>query len=84
MLFGTEIPLSTIRRIIRDEWVTKLDDLVERRLMLLYHPSLRRKTIEQLADLLVEAGLLADEQKLAAVDAVVGRLAQHFGKQVVA
>src|SRR4029079_778684 len=30
-LFGTRIPLSTIRRIIRDEWVTKLDDLVERR-----------------------------------------------------
>jgi glycerol-3-phosphate dehydrogenase len=81
-LFGTKIPLSTIRRIIRDEWVTKLDDLVERRLMLLYQPSLRRKTIEQLSDMLVEAGLLADEQKLAEVDSVVGRLAQHFGKQV--
>jgi glycerol-3-phosphate dehydrogenase len=83
-LFGTKIPLSTIRRIIRDEWVTKLDDLVERRLMLLYQPSLRRKTIEQLANLLGEAGLLAGEQKLATVDSVVGRLAQHFGKQVVA
>jgi glycerol-3-phosphate dehydrogenase len=83
-LFGTRIPLSTIRRIIHDEWVTKLDDLVERRLMLLYQPSLRHKTIEQLADVLVEAGLLADEQKLAAVDSVVERLAQHFGKQVVA
>ncbi len=75
--------LSAIRRIIQHEWVTKLDDLVERRLMLLYVPSLGRETLEQLADLLIESGLLAADQKRSAVDAVVGRLALHFGKRVL-
>ena len=55
MLDGTHIPIETVRQIIRDEWVAKLDDLVERRLMLLYHPNLTRRCLDQLADLLIEA-----------------------------
>jgi glycerol-3-phosphate dehydrogenase len=82
-LIGTPIPLATVRDVIRSEWATTLDDLVERRLMLLYHPNLERRCLDQLADLLVEAGLLLADQKSAAVDAVVDRLLTHFGKRVM-
>jgi glycerol-3-phosphate dehydrogenase len=82
VLLGTSIPLDTVREMIRSEWVTTLDDLVERRLMLLYHPKLERRCLDQLAELLVEAGLLSADQKSAAVDAVVDRLQKHFGKRV--
>jgi hypothetical protein len=51
--------------------------------MLLYHPQLQREALNQLAELLVEAGLLEASQKSAAVDGVVDRLATHFGKKVV-
>jgi hypothetical protein len=43
LLHGTQIPLGAVREAICNEWVTTLDDLVERRLMLLYHPNLRRE-----------------------------------------
>jgi glycerol-3-phosphate dehydrogenase len=82
-LSGTKIPLGAIRKVIANEWVTKLDDLVERRLMLLYDPSLSRAALEQLADLLVEAGLLSPAEKPSAVNAVIDRLATHFGKRVL-
>jgi glycerol-3-phosphate dehydrogenase len=82
VLTGTQISLATVRDVIRNEWVTTLDDLVERRLMLLYHPNLKRECLNQLADLLIEAGLLSADQKAVAVDAVVDRLFKHFGKRV--
>jgi glycerol-3-phosphate dehydrogenase len=82
VLLGTSIPLDTAREVIRGEWVTTLDDLVERRLMLLYHPNLERACLDQLADLLIEAGLLSADQKVAAVDSVVDRLYKHFGKRM--
>jgi glycerol-3-phosphate dehydrogenase len=83
VLAGTEISVSAVRRIIREQWVTKLGDLVERRLMLLYHPQLQREALHQLAELLVEADLLNAAEKTAAVDAVVDRLTTHFGKRVM-
>jgi glycerol-3-phosphate dehydrogenase len=83
LLTGTQIPIEVVNKIIREEWVTKLDDLVERRLMLVYHPQLTRKCLEQLADLLIEAGVLAATDKNAVVDAVIQRLSAHFGKRVM-
>jgi glycerol-3-phosphate dehydrogenase len=82
-LDGTQIPISLARRVIGEEWVTTLDDLVERRLMLLYHPALSRKCLTQLADLLVEARRLNADQKNTAIDATIQRLAAHFGKKVI-
>ncbi len=78
-----EIPLDVVKRVIQNQWVTTLDDLVERRLMLLYHPALRRAYLEQLADLMVEAGKLTPAEKSAAVNATADRLANHFGKKVL-
>jgi glycerol-3-phosphate dehydrogenase len=70
---------EAIRRIIREEWVTKLGDLVERRLMLLYDPALDRKLLEGLATLLCDEGKQAAAAVDASVDDCVARLRNHFG-----
>jgi glycerol-3-phosphate dehydrogenase len=75
-------PPDLVRRVIRDEWVTTLDDLVERRLMLLYQQSLSRQQLTGLADLLVEARRLAPNERDSAVAATTERLRTHFGKNV--
>jgi hypothetical protein len=51
--------------------------------MLLYHPNLTCTCLSQLADLLIEENLLAATEKNAAVNAVIARLATHFGKRVL-
>jgi hypothetical protein len=59
-----------------------LADLVERRLMLLYQQPLERKTLEHLAELLVEEGRLEPAAAAGEVSLTVDRLQQHFGKHV--
>lgn len=77
---GTALPLGVVRRAIELEYVTRLDDLVERRLMLLYEPGLCRATLEALAQELVAAGKLAPAAAPAAVALTTQRLLQHFGR----
>ncbi|HEX4128410.1 MAG TPA: glycerol-3-phosphate dehydrogenase/oxidase [Pirellulales bacterium] len=79
-----EMPASddALRQVIRDEWVTTLDDLVERRLMLLYDPSFSRGMLEHLAGLLVVEHRLDAAARPAAVEAVIDRLRTHFGRMV--
>ena len=71
---------EAIRRIIREEWVTTLGDLVERRLMLLYDPQLDRLMLEGLARMLVEEGKLPEDGIESAVDTCATRLRTHFGR----
>jgi hypothetical protein len=71
-----------IRRIIREEWVTTLGDLAERRLMLLYDPQLDRLMLEGLAQMLVEEGKLAYDQIESTVESCVSRLRTHYGRTV--
>jgi glycerol-3-phosphate dehydrogenase len=79
-----EIPLprNFVRWVIRNEWATTLDDLVERRLMLLYHPNLSRETLLALARLLADCGKLRREEIDREVDATIERLRSRFGKRV--
>ncbi len=79
----TGVSVESIRKIISAEWVTTLDDLLERRLMLLYQPALQRQTLEQLADLLIESGRLPAPEKSNAVNSTIARLSSHFGKSVL-
>lgn len=79
---GTEIPRDFVRWVIEHEWVRTLDDLIERRLMLVYHPRLTIGCLEQLADLLVEAGRMKAEDRDAKIAAAVDRLATCYGKTV--
>jgi glycerol-3-phosphate dehydrogenase len=52
---GTDLPRDFVRDIIDMEWVTTLEDLVERRLLLALHPTLTRETLVSLAELLHSA-----------------------------
>jgi glycerol-3-phosphate dehydrogenase len=81
-LVNTDLPVDFVRRVIAEEWVTRLADLVERRLMLLYDRRLNRGTLEQLAQLLVEQRKLAADQSEAEVEACCRRLYEHFGRQI--
>lgn len=79
---GTALPRAFARWIIAHEWTTSLEDLIERRLMLLYHPNLSRASLESLAELLVEAGRLPPDRGKSDVDRTIARLENHFGKQI--
>lgn len=81
-LDGTALPVAFARWVVRHEWVRSIGDLVERRLMLLYHPGLTILCLRQLAELLVEAKLLLPDQIDVEVQATIRRLEQHFGKRL--
>lgn len=78
----TEWKRQHVRQIIRGEFVRRLEDLVERRLMLHFMPRLTRATLDDLASLLVEEKLLAESHLAATVEAVVARLRNHFGREL--
>jgi glycerol-3-phosphate dehydrogenase len=74
-----QISSPTLARVIADEWVTTLSDLVERRLVLHFAPGLSRELIQHLADELIKANKIAPEQASAAIDHCLSRLQHHFG-----
>lgn len=81
-LADVDLPAAFARWSIRNEWVRRLDDLVERRLMLLYDRRLSRGCLRQLAAMLVEAGLLQAEEAESEVERTAERLKSHFGKHL--
>lgn len=81
-LAGTTMPRAFARSTIEHEWVTTLDDLVERRLLLLYDSGTTRATLHELAALLVEAGKLGVADVDAAVESTVARWAQFYGRRL--
>jgi len=80
---GTNLSRGFVRRTIRQLWVRRLEDLVERRLMLLFAPRLSRATLAESADLLVEEGLLQATERDEAIERACRRLRDHFGRTVV-
>ncbi len=83
-LAGTDLPAALVRHAARHEWARTLDDLVERRLMLLYHRRLYEGTLRHAAALLAEEGVIDARQCEVQVAACVERLRVRFGKQVYA
>lgn len=81
-LARTDIPMSFVRWSIEHEWCTKLEDLVERRLMMIFQPTIHRETLKQLAFELVRAGRLAESDTEAEVDKVCQRLSKFYGRTV--
>ena len=79
---GTELTRGFVREVIRTQWVHTLDDLVERRLVLLFARELRRATLTELAELLVEERVLAEGTAGDAVARTLERLRSHFGRVV--
>ncbi|MCA9073255.1 MAG: FAD-dependent oxidoreductase, partial [Planctomycetaceae bacterium] len=81
-LLGTELPRDFVKWIIETEWVQTLDDLIERRLMLVYHPRLSVECVRQLTELLVEAGRMSSEEIDNKIAGTVSRLHSIYGKTV--
>jgi len=77
------LPRRFVRWTIEHEWAQRLCDLVERRLMLIYHPELSRQSLRELAEMLVAGGKLAPQEVTGEVERVVQRLDHRFGKQVL-
>ena len=77
-----EFPPEVIRQIIREEWVERLEDLVERRLLAHFHPGLSRQALKLLAGCLVAEEKLTTAEVPAAVEQVANRLEAHFGRQI--
>ncbi len=80
LIHGTLLPRCVITRIIDEEWVTCLEDLIERRLLLALEPRLLRKTIEELAELFVlQRGSSTPMQAI--VDQAMCRLATFYHRR---
>lgn len=73
---------SAAARACEDEWVTRLEDLVERRLMLHFAPRITRKMLGDLAAALVQCGKLDLAAAQPAIDRCIQRLQTHFGVRV--
>lgn len=80
----SDSPLAyrTVCWVIDHEWVTTLDDLVERRLMLVFAPQITAALLTDLAECMVLSGRLASDQLSAAVAATIERLRSHYGRTV--
>ncbi len=82
LIAETQLPVACATWAVRHEWAQTLDDLVERRLMLLYKERLARGTLRHLAEVLVAAGRLPASDIAAVVDQTIARLRRHFAKHV--
>jgi glycerol-3-phosphate dehydrogenase len=70
---------SAAARSCEDEWVTRLEDLVERRLMLHFAPRITRRMLGDLAAVLVQCGKLDLAHAQPAIERCIARLQSHFG-----
>ncbi|MDX1944478.1 MAG: FAD-dependent oxidoreductase [Pirellulaceae bacterium] len=64
---------------IGHEWGTRLEDLVERRLLLHFSPDLSRRMLADLAGLLIQQGKLDLADAQPAIERCAARLKAHFG-----
>ncbi len=70
---------NSVRSIIRHEWVRTLSDLVERRLLLIFDPTLDQPRLHELATLLADEGVIRPDQIDSEVAATTSRLRQVYG-----
>jgi len=82
-IIGTDVPRGAVRWAIRQEWATHLTDLLERRLMMLYHHPLSMATLRDLAGVLGEELQLSEQQVEQQVEQCIERCQNHFGKPIV-
>jgi hypothetical protein len=63
--------------------VATLDDLIERRLMLIFAPVLTRATLQSLAECFVATGRLEAGDVESVVERTRVRLKEHYGRNVI-
>jgi glycerol-3-phosphate dehydrogenase len=81
---GSVLPRAFARWMIENEWAERIEDLLERRLMLIFEPGLSRQTIGDLADLLIEAGKLDAATRESAIETAVRRCREIYGRTLTA
>ena len=84
LIVVADTPFTTrvVRGVIEREWVTTLDDLIERRLMLVFAPNLTLGTLQDLAECLVASGRLTADAVPSAIRSTRERLLTHYGRAV--
>ncbi|MGD9854925.1 MAG: glycerol-3-phosphate dehydrogenase/oxidase [Planctomycetaceae bacterium] len=76
---GTDLPICFVDRVIAEEWVSTLGDLVERRLGLIFTTGLSRDTLEVLADRLCLSGIVTAESRDREISDCLTRLQERYG-----
>lgn len=82
LLPGVDMPPAAVGFCVAEEWATSIEDVVERRLMLIFDPGLSLDTVKAIAAELVDVGQLSAEECETAVATFVARLRDHFGRTV--
>ena len=75
----TDLTHSTINAVLNHEWVRTLSDLVERRLLLIFDPTLDQPRLRELATHMADAGVIRSDQIDSEVAAVTTRLHEVYG-----
>jgi glycerol-3-phosphate dehydrogenase len=73
---------ATVRWIIEHEHVTRLADLVERRLLAIFRRTITAALLADLARCLVECGRLSAENATSEINQCCARLRQYYGRAV--
>ncbi len=81
MIPATPWSARLVRRLILEEDVTRLEDLVERRLLTVFSPQLSRRQLVGLAGCLIETGRLDPNDEEAAIEQTVARLERFYGRR---
>ena len=82
-LDGTNIPIAYAKWVCQNEWVATLEDLVERRLMLVFSKRLTLRCLEQLVEILDECQNIPDLDRRAQIAQIRERLQKYYGKNIV-
>jgi glycerol-3-phosphate dehydrogenase len=72
---------SDVQSMLRDEWVTHLADLVERRRLLQFDPSFDLARLKIFADMMVEAGKFGSESRDREISSAAKRMKEFYRKR---
>lgn len=82
LVVNTDLPRGVVRWVIAHEWVERLDDLVERRLLLLYDRRLTRRTLVELAELLSLAGRISSGEIDSTAEREAAEIERRHGRKL--
>jgi glycerol-3-phosphate dehydrogenase len=83
IIAGTDLPRAAVAWCLQEEWADTIEDIIERRLMLSFDEGLARATIADVAESFARERGVAGGQTAAEVEALVLKLRDRYGKQVV-
>lgn len=78
----TGLPLAAVARGVEQEWATTLEDLIERRLMLVFDPALDIGALREVAREMARLGRLAEDAVESETARVAALLADRYGRRL--